>query len=535
MWDRLFGELLVLAIVTPVIAAPATVFLLSLFRRSVVRGMRRTAPAPLAAGTTSSGAPIAPAVPSAPQPVHRVTLAEARKRSTRAALVYLAAGVAFSLVFTEAMIIQFQRATPLLVWFIASLVVMPILLALWVVLPAGRMRTIATVVWGVFVAGALTVLCALNPDIWRGLVDMWTDNNVVATLLIVAFMHRRIRAAGPLVLLLSAAAVIGGSVLLDAIEFSPTMFVVAAKAAEVFGSVLGTWVLLTVLGAVAGVVIAVPVLLLLGHAHTRKRMSDQSLAVGTVFVWFSLAYAVWLAPEGPAWLLTGVIAFAVYQLVTAVGFWAIRHAPHRARTDLLLLRPFSLGVRSEHLFDHLGKVWLRIGAVHMIAGPDLVRSTVSPPEFLSFLGRRLPRRFIHDERSLAGHLAAMDLASDPDGRYRVSQLFCGDDVWRQAMSALAALGTPVLMDLRGFTRANQGCTYEIEHLVRNVPLGRIVFAVDSTTERPYLEHVEERIWQYLPSDSPNLAFGGFGTQIVYVDGSVAGRERLLHALLECTT
>lgn len=534
MWDRLFGELVLLAIVTPVIAAPATVFLLILFRRSVVRGMRRTVAAS-PAGAVPSGAPIAPAVPTAPQPASRVTLAEARTRTSRAALVYLAAGAAFSLVFTEAMLIQFQRATPLLVWFTASLVVMPILLALWVVLPAGRMRTIATVVWGVFVAGALIVLCALNPDIWRGIVDIWTDNNAVATLLIVAFMHRRIRAAGPLVLLLSAAAVIGGSLLLDAVEFSPAMFVVAAKIAGVFGSVRSSWVLLTVFGAVAGVVIAVPVLLVLGHAYTRKHLSDQSLTVGTVFLWFSLAYAVQLAPEGPAWLLTGVIAFAVYQLVTTVGFWAMRRSSHAARTDLLLLRPFSLGVRSERLFDHLGKVWLRVGCVHMIAGPDLVRSTVSPPELLSFLGRRLPRRFIHDERSLAEHLNAIDLAPDPDGRYRINQLFCGDDVWQQAMSALAALGTPVLMDLRGFTRANQGCTYEIEHLVRNVPLGRIVFAVDSTTERPYLEHVEERIWQYLPSGSPNLAYGGFGTRLVYVDGSAAGRERLLRALLECTT
>lgn len=258
------------------------------------------------------------------------------------------------------------------------------------------------------------------------------------------------------------------------------------------------------------------------------------LSVDTVFLWFALAYALWLAPNGLLWLLSGLLAFVVYRVVVTVGFLAIREMSQPERTDVLLLRPFSLGARSEWLFDNLGKDWLRIGTVHMIAGPDLVRSTVSPPEFLSFLGGRLARRFITDGRQLEQHLKTMDLRQDPDGRYRINQLFCGDDVWRQAMTSLASLGTVVFMDLRGFTHANQGCVFEILELVRRVPLQRIVFAVDDTTERAYLDHIVPWIWENLPEDSPNRGAVGLDSRFVHMDNSGRSRRRLLAALLEGT-
>ena len=55
---------------------------------------------------------------------------------------------------------------------------------------------------------------------------------------------------------------------------------------------------------------------------------------------------------------------------------------------LLLLRVFALGHRSERLFDALSKRWLRAGSISMIAGPDLVTSTVEPHEFLDFINVR---------------------------------------------------------------------------------------------------------------------------------------------------
>ncbi|MDO8847099.1 MAG: hypothetical protein Q7W51_01750 [Coriobacteriia bacterium] len=194
--------------------------------------------------------------------------------------------------------------------------------------------------------------------------------------------------------------------------------------------------------------------------------------------------------------------------------------------------PFALRRRSELLFDYLSRVWLHVGAVHMIAGPDLVTATVSPPEFLVFLSGRMSRRFIHDSIDLGAYLSGLDLAPDPDGRYRVNQLFCRDNVWRDAMRGLAGVSAAVLMDLRGFTPANRGCAYEIGELLQGVPLGRVVFAVDGTTDRLFLDALFEEIRTGLPVESPNAWPGSIASRIVSVDDSVEGRRRLLRVLAD---
>ena len=69
----------------------------------------------------------------------------------------------------------------------------------------------------------------------------------------------------------------------------------------------------------------------------------------------------------------------------------------------------------------------------MIAGPDLVESTVEPHEFLEFLGGRLSRRFVRSDADVERRLEARHSGTDPDGRYRVNEFFCYADTWQYAM------------------------------------------------------------------------------------------------------
>ena len=43
------------------------------------------------------------------------------------------------------------------------------------------------------------------------------------------------------------------------------------------------------------------------------------------------------------------------------------------------------------------------------------------------------------------------------------------------------------MDLRGFTKANAGCVFELEQLSALGAAGRCVFVIDSTTDRALVE------------------------------------------------
>ena len=74
----------------------------------------------------------------------------------------------------------------------------------------------------------------------------------------------------------------------------------------------------------------------------------------------------------------------------------------------------------------------------------------------------------------------------PDGRYRVNELFCGNDGWRPAVTRLMAESDLVAMDLRGFSVGNQGCLFELQSLLDIVPVARIVLLTDGVLDSPFL-------------------------------------------------
>jgi hypothetical protein len=122
----------------------------------------------------------------------------------------------------------------------------------------------------------------------------------------------------------------------------------------------------------------------------------------------------------------------------------------------------------------------------MIAGVDLARRTVEPHEFLDFMSGKLARRFIDGSATLEQRMQERDIRPDRDLRFRVNDFFCYDDTWKMVLSRLARESDAVLMDLRGFSRKNAGCVFELGELARVVPLERVVFVVDRRTDEQLL-------------------------------------------------
>jgi hypothetical protein len=196
---------------------------------------------------------------------------------------------------------------------------------------------------------------------------------------------------------------------------------------------------------------------------------------------------------------------------------------------LLLLRVFALGRRSENLYDSLGKSWRAVGSMQLIAGPDLATSTIEPHEFLDFVSGRLDRRFIDTGGSLDLRIDQMDLAPDGDGLYRVTEFFCHDDTWKLTLSRLADESDAVLMDLRGFSQQNSGCTFEIHELVNVLPLQRVVFAIDQSTDQTFMRATMQQAWRQIKDRSPNRRAGAGQVSLVQLSSDGAMRD-LLYAL-----
>ena len=141
----------------------------------------------------------------------------------------------------------------------------------------------------------------------------------------------------------------------------------------------------------------------------------------------------------------------------------------------------------------------------MIAGTDLVSASLEPHEFLDLLRGRLARRFIGSPGELRGRVAELDDQPDPDGRYRVGELFCHDDMWRTALQELLRHSDCILLDVRGFTRRHEGVAYEITQLAQLVPLSRVLVLVDDDTDQYFLRATLDRARTGIDPATPTRA------------------------------
>jgi hypothetical protein len=510
-----------------VLTVPVSLALLWLYRRAVRDAMRRPA------GVPSPPAPPPPAValvspPAAPLVIETIeqrapsvgpglvesagpALRPAQRGPWVTALVYGVAGIGHAAVTTFLYLVAagmefFPLRTLVVTWVLAWPVVLTLSLA-----AAGRRLVTA----GIYFGGLLGLFALARglgraDGTWRDAPLLWATLVGVPTVFLLAFLHRRLRAVGPLVLVFMVAGVGGAHlatslVATDAGLRAAAQFAVAAEvdaAVVLLGLALAGFALFGVLGWLS--------LGWIGRRYASKRISDQSLAVDTIWLLFTLNASLNLVFEGSLWPVAALSSFVVYKALAGAGFALARRgatlAPARPNYRLLLLRVFSSPGRSERLMARAGARWRYAGSIQLIAGTDLATTTLEPHEFLDFVRGKLAGRFVQDRAGLERQLRELDLRPDADGRFRVNEFFCHDDTWRMTLSRLVAINDAVLMDLRGFTPANQGCIYELRELVSVVALGKIVLVVDGSTDIPFLRRVLDDAWAALPAASPNRRY-----------------------------
>ncbi len=514
------GQLSFILIAAPALALPIAALLLWLYRRAVIAAMERAAravsgqdaaPEPSPAG----GAPVAidarvfapgdAAELSGPAAaLHR----ELSRAPWRAAGVQAAAGLAYGATMAIAALlasdlgllpIRFAVLTLVFAW--------PAVPAVLLVAAPDRRQTLrlaATYFGALGLASALAVATSSEFSMGQALL-LFAIENVPASLLLLAFWMRRVRAVGPLVVGFLGVVITGSLFVLSVAGGSDDFLGNLAAVGDALG--FGAVSLFAGLVIAGLFLFAVPGWLLLqgvGVAYRRKWLSDQSVALDAVWLFFAMAHAVLLASEGTVWILSGVAAFASYRAVVAVGGRWLRSRRGDAPVKrLLLLRVFALGRRSEQLFDALVARWQHFGSLQLITGPDLATATLEPHEFLDFLSGRLGSLFIGDRATLERRLAELDLAPDPDGRFRVNEFFCHGDTWRDVLAELVQRSDLVLMDLRGFGPDAAGCRAELGELAARVPLERVTLVVDESTEGAYLDRELRNLLAASPPDSPN--------------------------------
>jgi hypothetical protein len=324
------------------------------------------------------------------------------------------------------------------------------------------------------------------------------------SLFLLLFLNRTVRAVGPVLLIFGSLVFLGWHIAMVGLGTSVGM----RSAQWVFASTkMGAGTLLlgvTGLGLAVGAVLGWLFVSRVADGYAARCFSEQMLIVDSIWFLQTLMLCSSLAFEVGYWGAVGLVAFVPYKVVTVLGFRLFSGKLDWQPQRLLLLRVFGFGRRSSRLMDLIAARWRYIGNIYLIAAPDLAARTIEPGKLLSLLRGRLGRLFVHNQTELERRLVEIDKKRDPDGRFRLVELFCAGDVWRAAVKSLMTEVHIVAMDLRSFGPAHQGCVFELQTLLDTVPLERLILLLDSTTELEFLKQVLDARWQELRVDSPNV-------------------------------
>lgn len=529
--DGAVSSILILAIPLAILATALTILL---YRKSVEKAMRFSAGDLVAAGLTSSeGAAVNPLTIST---LHTDTPAPALMRQSRSAMrrlvtVYALAGLVQSAVVVVLYFLlndlAFKPVRTFMVWLPFA---WPIILTLTLIGTTTR-RQKYSLIGGYFLALLLMDVAAdvfglrYKPGFGE-LLLLWALFMGLPTLVMALFSNRAWRSVGLIALFLGI--VLAGSLLLG-FQGIGCLALSTYSTHLIFNLqwYLGGLVLLFFALAWWG-------LRKLTRRYQAKQYSDQMLVLDSWWLLITMIELLYELGSSGILSLSYLLAFVAYKATTWIGLRRLRATlTPTPPSALLMLRVFGYSARTRQLTDQVGQYWRYSGPINMIGGADLATALIEPDELMQFWSGKLRQSFVANEADLTARLQTLDTRRDPDTRYRINEFFCHDNTWQATVKALAQRSAAVLMDLRGFGKTNRGCEFELEMLLGEVPLNRVLLLVDATTRMDELESMLQAAWRKIPDSAPNRVLQEPVLYLFQVTDSDRALRPLLSRLFAC--
>lgn len=282
------------------------------------------------------------------------------------------------------------------------------------------------------------------------------------------------------------------------------VFVIGALAYAIVGNpaklrslmVLGPWLLFNVMGSVVTVALAA--------IYATQAVREASVAAGALAGLTAVAIVAhaWIVIRRSRELRRRVAANPPLKLLFLWVFGSIKG-------------PGALTMGFGVTWQYIGRIQLLSGAGYM--GIDVLRAA-------NVVSRgRTTDLIIKTPEELSERIRSFQDSPSPFVMYAQRTLLCNDAVWQLALDTLLNDSDVVLMDLRGFSPANQGAAYEIRRLIDRVPADRFVILADQSTRVDFLTTSLRQAWEAMAVDSPNRRSSS-PLQVFHLSSGVAKKE-----------
>jgi hypothetical protein len=201
-------------------------------------------------------------------------------------------------------------------------------------------------------------------------------------------------------------------------------------------------------------------------------------------------------PVGPEGVALGIVVlWLLWRWLESAALRIVVRTAGPPIGALLFLRVFKPSGRSQAFTDRFLAYWRFAAPLWMIGGPDLAGAYLEPNEFFAYVRGRLREHFVADPGEAAERVAALDTGRDPDGRFRVNEVYCTNDTWRPTVLEMMSRAGAILLDLREYSEARAGTRYELTEVLRRAPLEKVLVLVNARDDVSRIHGEIESVWR----------------------------------------
>jgi hypothetical protein len=210
---------------------------------------------------------------------------------------------------------------------------------------------------------------------------------------------------------------------------------------------------------------------------------------------------------------------------------ATRNVVGRRPLSIVYLRTFENQPRARTFFQG---AWREFGYVYLLRSA----ASVTPAEFRQFKrsGRNFTGLLIESEEQFAAELGRplpgpsrkrwhvfknvgpqTVWVRDWHGSYPPRTFLCHGRIWKPAVDMLLEKADLVVLDLSGMMPGNKGVRDEVQRVIDRVPIGRVIFLADRSSDRGYLHAEIGHAWSRMAPGSPNSETGSRVARLAVTD------------------
>jgi len=255
-------------------------------------------------------------------------------------------------------------------------------------------------------------------------------------------------------------------------------------------------------------------------------LSKPNITPFISYLWVGISIVVIISMLSQG--LKNYILFGLLIVVNILFFLRLNKAmktleaefPVYSPPRLLVLRIFSSASFPELM--GIIQAWRSLGITQFLDGPDSAGNDIG--DVKNFVTGQLHDSIVENQEELDASIRSFGHLPNNDLQFPMHSVQCNDATWKEALEAFLQSSDVIILDISGMSNQNKGILYEINKIVREIQLDKVLFLMNDQTDQQSIKLMIEEAVKKITPESVNYLSERINIRIFQHSGNISRRS-----------